>query len=95
MKLAWDKKKIKEENVGSDFPTLCMASVRGTAVTYKGKHLARTHGAHSANICSPVERVPCDTQWHEEARESMCHSAPVACSSALTVAPIEQAPRGG
>ena len=94
MKLTWDKKKIKEENVGSDFPTLCMAGVCDTTLTYKGKHLAHTHGAHSANIFSLVERVPCGTQWHEEARESMCHSAPIACSSALTVAPIEQAPRG-
>ena len=49
---ARDKKKIKEENVGSDFPTLCTAGARGTAVAHKGEHPTCTHGAHSASECS-------------------------------------------
>ena len=30
VKKAWDKKKIKEEDDGSDFPSICTAGTRGT-----------------------------------------------------------------
>ena len=64
IKKAWDKKKIKEENMGGNFPTWCMASVRGTTVARKGEHPARTQGAHSVGAVAPIEQAPRGVHWH-------------------------------
>ena len=58
VKKVWEEKKIKEENVGSDFLTRFMAGVHGTAVVSRGEHPLRTHGAHSVGTVAPAERVP-------------------------------------
>ena len=47
MKKAWGVKKIKEENVGDDFPDQCMASACGIAMARRGEHPMRALGAHS------------------------------------------------
>ena len=63
VKKAWDEKKIKEENDGSDFPSQRMIGAHGTIVACKREHLARPCSAHSAGIVAPVEMVPSGTQW--------------------------------
>ena len=50
--------------MGSDFLTWCTAGAHGTAVSPKGEHSARIHGAHSAGTVAPVEMVSRDALRH-------------------------------
>ena len=64
VKKAWDEKKIKEENVWSDFLTSCMAGARGTAVAHRWEHPACAHGARLAIPIALTEVVPTSAQRH-------------------------------
>ena len=46
------------ETDGSDFPSMCVAGGRGTAVTHKGEHPACTYGALSAGTVAPPRWCP-------------------------------------
>ena len=56
VKKAGYEKKIKKENVESDFLPWSRTSARGTTVKHKGEHLARLSGA----------------QWHARASVTSC-----------------------
>ena len=70
VKKAWNEKRIKEENDGSDFPSMCMAGEHGITVVRKGEHPTLIHGALSASIAAPPTMTPCATQWHAEIHET-------------------------
>ena len=92
VKEAWDEKKIKEENAGSDFPSQCRAGTRGTVVVHKGEHLACASVTHSMDMVAPTEMVPCGMYWHVETHGSKRYSVPMASLLAGTVAPMEHKP---
>ena len=87
VKKVWDEKKIKEENVGSDFPTWCMASARGT----QGRATIMHTRCTLSKYCSTRRDGARAKEKQAEASGSMCHNAPVARNSASTVAPCEWA----
>ena len=57
VKKAWDVKKIKEENVRVDFPSLGTAGAHGTAMARRGEHPACTIGAHLVGTIAPAKQA--------------------------------------
>ena len=86
VKKAWDEKKIKEENVGSDFSTQCTDGTRGTAVARRGEHPVCTQGVHSAGTVAPTKMVPHGAQWRVEYVGASASALSIAPNSASTVA---------
>ena len=58
VKKVWDEKKIKGENDGRNFSSICMAGTCGTTIVCEGEHQMLTDGAHLAGIVAPTEMVP-------------------------------------
>ena len=70
MKKAWDVKKTLEENVGDDFPSLCMVGTCGIAMAHRGENPTRGLGAHSTGTVALAKVVPNGAQWCIEAGSS-------------------------
>ena len=59
VKKAWEEEKIKEDNLGIDFPSYGTTS-RGDAATARaGKHPSRTNGMQSTGPPVPANEAPC------------------------------------
>ena len=64
VKNACNEKKIKEENVRSDFPIYGTTCACDTAMVRVGKHPSRTNAVQSAGAIVPADEAPCGMQWH-------------------------------